>query len=342
MIRSPSKEMRTSVEQEAPYDSDEYKDVVDSESDNSGLQMHVTTTKKRCIQNLLIISFSYFLFFTGFWSLANLQSTMNAQQGMGPDSQAVIYLCSMVSCLFPQLMVEKFGAKTTYLVAILVSCPYIAANYHLRWDILMTTSVLYGLVSGPLNTAMALYLDEMATRYKASVDESKENVKAFFFGVNVFFAETTQVLGNGLSYYVLEQDKTDPFSNNFTMYNECGINFPAEYNNDNNTNLTPPTQEERIVLTTIYLVLGIMAVIFAHFMDPLKNDIKDIRGCETVSKTFFSAIRLLKNPHQLLLIPITIYIGIEGTFYANEFTEVSFILNVSILKKLLIFLKCVL
>lgn len=293
-----------------------------SASDSEESQTHVTSPK-RCLRNLFIVSFAYFLFFTGFWSLANLQSTMNAEEGMGPDSQAVIYLCSMVSCFLPQLMVEKFGAKTTYLVSLLLSCPYIAANFHLRWDTLLTTSAIYGLASGPLNAAMVLYIDEMTARYKASVDESKENVKALFFGVNVFFVESTQVLGNVISYYVLEQDKRAHLPSNFSLYNECGINFSLENLDNNNTNLLPPSQQERTMLTWVYLLLGVSAVVFAYLMDPLRNDMKTIRGCRTVSETFFGAVRLLKNPHQLLLIPLSIYCGIEGVFYSNEFTEVS-------------------
>lgn len=290
-------------------------------SEGNALQV-ITTSARRALQNLFIISFAYFLFFSGFWSLSNLQSTMNAQGGLGPDSQAVIYLFSMVSCLFPQTMIEKFGSKYTFVAALLVSCPYIAANFCIRWDVMMTTSVLYGLASGPLNAALMFYLDEMATRYKASVDDSIENVKAFFFGFNIFFGEITQILGNGISYFVLEKGKHIDFSNS-SVHNDCGVNFYPGARDHNNTNLTPPSENERLMLIGVYFILCLLSVFVALFLDPLRNDVRDVRGCQAVSKTLCGSLDLMRRPDHLLLIPISIFCGIESAFYANEFTEVS-------------------
>lgn len=286
----------------------------------SGRIIISTMSKGRILRNGFFLAFAYFLYFSSFWSLSNLESTMNSDGGVGVDSQAVIYLCSMVSCFLPQLLIDKYGSKRTYILSLMLSIPYIAANFSLRWDTMMVSAVLYGLVSGPLNAALTVYTDEMAIRYKAQVDETQENVEAFFFGFYMLFAELTQVLGNIISYYVLMKDHAPP-PVNISVATECGVHFRPNFLN--NTNLDPPPLHERYMVTGIFLALGLMGVFVAMLMDPLENDIKEVKGCSSVSRKFTGAIRHMKNPHQLLLLPISIYCGIEGSFYSAEFTQVS-------------------
>lgn len=281
------------------------------------------TSKKRVFRNVLILCVTYLLFFTGFWSLTNLQSTMNASQGIGVESQAIIYLCSMASCFLSDLAISKVGCKTTCAIALLLSCPYFAANLYLRWDTMIICSVLYGFASGPLNAAINFYLDEMCVRFKAASGESRENVSAFFFGLFMFFSEFTQVIGNTLSYYIMVKDHPPP-PMNFSTDRECGIHFNQFADNVTNSNLDPPSDHDRYMVVGTFLVLGLLGAIGPLFLDPLKNDIKPTDGCRSVMRRISSAARHLKNPHQLLLLPLTIFLGMEGPFYSADFTEVRY------------------
>lgn len=280
-------------------------------------------TARRLIKNLILISFAFFLLFLGVGSLLKLQSTMNSKENIGVDAQVVLFTCSMLSCFIPKPLIEKFGAKTTFTIALLLSCPYIAANFYLRWDIMLSTAALYGLASGPLKSSMSFYLDEISVRYKSLVGESSSNTKALFFGVQVFFGESTAIFGNVISYYALSEGNYTHFVYNASIIEECGANFTPEVEKEHNKNLTPPSQDERNILTGIYFVASVLAVVVACFLDPLENDTKDVRGCETVSRTFYSTVNQLRKLDQLLLIPLSIYTGIENAFYSNEFTEVS-------------------
>ncbi|XP_035223806.1 protein unc-93 homolog A-like isoform X4 [Stegodyphus dumicola] len=280
----------------------------------------VNMSKKRIIKNFLVMNFTFFLSLTGFFILANLQSTMNAAKGMGPDSQLVVYGFSMLSCIvLPDILIAKFGAKKTYVLAMLVSVPYIASNFILRWDTMLSAAALLGLTSGPMNAAQSVYTDEMAVRFKHTVKEKLETVRAFFFGIFVFFSENIQVWGNAISYFVLSLDKHVPPSKNFSLLTHCGIKFRS---NETNTNLIPPSDHERFLLISIFSVMGIVAVILgAFFMDPLENDIREEDGCQEVKNRVLAAVKLLKNPYQLLLLPISIFCGLENGFYVNDFTQ---------------------
>ncbi|CAL1287421.1 unnamed protein product [Larinioides sclopetarius] len=284
------------------------------------LQGEETMSRWRIFKNLFVLCFTYCLFYTGFWALTNLQSTMNAVAGMGPDSQAVIYFFSMVSSLFlPELTMDRFGCKRVMFVTTALSLPYIAANLYLRWDILFISSALYGLASGPYSAAFTVYIDELALHFERSVDENIEFVMACFFGFYTFFIENTQIWGNCVSSLVLRPDKL-PDIINVSKPEECGVKFDKDANSTN-MNPTPPTDEERFLLVGIFIGMGIVSLIlFGLFLDPLKNDIKR-DGCKAVARRFVTSLKHYRTFHQIVLIPITVYMGIESALYSNEFTQ---------------------
>ncbi|GBM02106.1 Protein unc-93 A [Araneus ventricosus] len=277
--------------------------------------------RRRSLRNLFIFNTCYVLVYTGFWALSNLQSTMNAAGGIGDYSQAVIYICSMISSLFlPKFLIEKFGCKNILVVGTVICCFSIASNMFLRWDVMITASVAFGLINGPYASAQTFYIDEMATRFQSTISENIEFIMGSFFGLFMFFSESTQIWGNVIAYYSLM--KRNPVDVNTSLISECGSDFlPSD--NDSNTNLDPPTEEQRFVLVGAYLAMGLVSIlIMVVFMDPLKNDLKEGSGWRSTFERFVSAFKQLLKPQQFLLVPLSIYIGMEGPFYGNEFTEV--------------------
>ncbi|XP_015921483.1 protein unc-93 homolog A isoform X1 [Parasteatoda tepidariorum] len=303
--------------------------VVDHGSVNSSYKTQLIEevplmSKQRIIWNLFVLSFSYLMFQTGFWGLTNLQSTMNAAGGMGPDSQAVIYAASMISSLFlPEITIENFGCKRVLIFTTILGLPYLASNMYLRWDVLLSMSTLFGLISGPYNGALTVYIDELAIRYQALTKQDLEFVVAVFFGVYSCFMEGTQIFGNAISFIVISERHVIPrnLTDNNTLPLKCGIDFDA-HGNVTNSNLEVPPEHERIVLVCTYVGMGLFSVLLlCCFLDPLKNDIKEGSGWKSACHRFLAAIKHVGNPHQILLIPITILIGIESALYSNEFTE---------------------
>ncbi|KAG8182980.1 hypothetical protein JTE90_013429 [Oedothorax gibbosus] len=284
----------------------------------------VNQSKRRLLKNLLAMSFFYCAFYTGFWGLTNLQSTMNAASGIGPDSQAVIYVFSMASSLFlPEITIGRFGCKRVIVVATLISLPYIAANLFIRWDTMLIFSALFGLANGPFSAAMSMYTDEIARRYQKMINaENVEFVMACFFGVYSSSIESTQVWGNAISFLVLRPGTCTVEPLNVTSNTKCGIFFEIG-SNETNSNLDPPSNEDRIILITIYVSMGIVALVFAGLaLDPLYNDLKKVEGCRTAINSFVTALKQLKNINQTLLVPLAIFIGVQSAFYSNVYTEV--------------------
>lgn len=107
----------------------------------------------------------------------------------------------------------------------------------------------------------------------------------------------------------------------------CGANFCVD-----SVNLLRPPDIEIFTISAIYLSCIIAAVtIIALFMDPLSRygerrrgsiTAQEISGIELLTATF----RQLKKPNQQLLIPLTVFIGMEQALIGADFTQVNLVM----------------
>ena len=81
-------------------------------------------------------------------------------------------------------------------------------------------------------------------------------------------------------------------------------------------------------LVGIYLAIAVAAVlIVAVFVDPLPKDLveKDEQGISVGQQSLrymVATVKHLRHREQLLLIPVTIYSGLEQALYGAEFSKV--------------------
>lgn len=107
----------------------------------------------------------------------------------------------------------------------------------------------------------------------------------------------------------------------------CGANFCVKQTTDN-ANLERPPDSEIYLISSIYLGCIVVAVIIiALFMDPLSRygdrrrgsiSAQELTGVQLLTATF----KQLRKPNQQLLIPLTIFIGMEQAFIGADFTQV--------------------
>lgn len=146
-----------------------------------------TMSQGAIMRNLLVISLAWVVLFTAFSSMANLQSSLNANAGLGTLSLSTIYVTLVTSCLFvPPLMVKRCGIKRTIMICQCGYLFYIAANVWPEWFLLLPAAALVGISAGPLWTAKCTYLTEIAGFYARLSGETAEQVVTRFFGI--FFA----------------------------------------------------------------------------------------------------------------------------------------------------------
>lgn len=86
--------------------------------------------KWRILKNVTILSTAFMVQFTAFQGTANLQSSINAKDGLGTVSLSAIYAAIVVSCIFiPTLVIRRLTVKWTLCVSMCCYAPYIGAQF---------------------------------------------------------------------------------------------------------------------------------------------------------------------------------------------------------------------
>lgn len=143
--------------------------------------------------------------------------------------------------------------------------------------------------------------------------------------------QSAELWGNLISSLVLSSGAhgSGGHSANFSdaALDLCGANFCVVETTDN-ANLQRPPDSEIFTISAIYLACILSAVIIiALFMDPLSRygerrrgsiSAQELTGFQLLSATF----KQLKKPNQQLLIPLTIFIGMEQALIGADFTQV--------------------
>lgn len=160
-----------------------------------------------------------------------------------------------------------------------------------------------------------------------------------FFGIFFIFYQLANVWGNLISSSVLSYGETSiEFVNetiraakeielNDNVARLCGAEFCPGVTAALNPNLTPPDESKVRMLMLIFLGMMVAAsVLIAIGVDNLKRyemgrkgSGSELYGIQLLSVT----VKQTLNMKQILLLPITMFIGAEQAFMAVEFTAVT-------------------
>lgn len=306
------------------------RELTDEEASQQGKFKLSRKEKWRILKNVSIISTAFMIQFTAFQGTANLQSSINAKDGLGTVSLSAVYAALVVSCIFiPTFLIKRLTAKWTLCLSMLCYAPYIGAQFYPKFYTLVPAGVLLGIGAAPMWASKASYLTQVAGVYAKLTDQSVDGIIVRFFGFFFLAWQTAELWGNLISSLVLSNPHGahGGSSSNASIetYDSCGANF-CVMNLNNNDNLVRPDDKEIFEISGIYLACIILAVIIiALFVDPLsrygekqrRNSVVELTGIQLLSATAYQ----LKKPYQQLLIPITIWIGMEQAFIGADFTQ---------------------
>nr|XP_022914347.1 UNC93-like protein [Onthophagus taurus] len=314
-------------------DNDNFKkpirEITDEEASQQGKFKMSRKEKWRILKNVSAVSFAFMVQFTAFQGTANLQSSINAKDGLGTVSLSAIYAALVVSCIFvPTFVIKRLTVKWTLCVSMLCYAPYIGAQFYAKFYTLVPAGVLLGLGAAPMWASKATYLTQVAGVYAKITDQAVDGIIVRFFGFFFLAWQTAELWGNLISSLVLSNPHGGSGSANETIlgnYEACGANFCIT-NINNNENLHRPADSEIYEISGIYLACIFVAVIIiAVCVDPLsrygekqrRNSGVELTGIQLLSATAYQ----LKKPYQQLLIPITVWIGMEQAFIGADFTQ---------------------
>ncbi|XP_033932292.1 protein unc-93 homolog A [Pseudochaenichthys georgianus] len=277
----------------------------------------------RNFKNVLVVSVGFLSLFTAYGGLQSLQSSLNAEQGMGVASLSVIYASLIISSMFlPHIMIKNLGCKWTVVAGMACYVSYSFGNLYPGWYTLIPTSAVLGLGGAPLWSAKCTFLTIAGNAQAAEDGKKGSDVINQYFGIFFFIFQSSAVWGNLMSSLIFGQDS------NIAIIPEeqllaCGA---ADCSLDLNMNSTSTRPAQELVWTLVgcYIGVGVLAmIIVAVFLDNIdREESSHFReNREPFSKTFLATFRLLKDWRLLTLIPLTMYSGFEQSFLSGEYTK---------------------
>ncbi|XP_072299595.1 protein unc-93 homolog A [Eucyclogobius newberryi] len=277
----------------------------------------------RNFKNVLVVSIGFLSLFTAYGGLQSLQSSLNAEQGMGVASLSVIYASIIVSSMFlPPIMIKNLGCKWTIVLGMACYVSYSFGNLYPGWYTLIPTSAILGLGGSPLWSAKCTYLTIVGNAQAAKEGKKGSDVINQYFGIFFFIFQSSAVWGNLMSSLIFGQDTNIADISDEQLQTcgaaDCGLNITS------NSTSTRPEQELVWTLVGAYIGVGVLAMlIIAVFLDNIdQKEASEFRGKrEPFCHTFLATFRLLRDWRLLTLIPLTMYSGFEQSFLSGEYTK---------------------
>uniref|UniRef100_A0A3B3CE74 Protein unc-93 homolog A n=2 Tax=Oryzias melastigma TaxID=30732 RepID=A0A3B3CE74_ORYME len=281
------------------------------------------TMISRNFKNVLVVSIGFLSLFTAYGGLQSLQSSLNAEEGMGVASLSVIYASIIISSMFlPPIMIKNLGCKWTIVVGMACYVSYSVGNLYPGWYTLIPTSFILGLGGSPLWSAKCTYLTISGNIQAARDGKKGSDVINHYFGIFFFIFQSSAVWGNLMSSLIFGQDTAIADIPEEALAScgaaDCGLDISV------NSTTTRPAQRLVWTLVGCYIGVGVLAmIIIAVFLDNIDQEqtsqFRENR--EPFWHTFLATFRLLKDWRLLTLIPLTMYSGFEQSFLSGEYTK---------------------
>uniref|UniRef100_A0A1B0CQI4 Putative conserved plasma membrane protein n=1 Tax=Lutzomyia longipalpis TaxID=7200 RepID=A0A1B0CQI4_LUTLO len=241
--------------------------------------------KWRILKNIAVISVAFLLQFTAFQGTGSLQSPINAAGGLGTTSLSAVFGAIIISCAFiPTLAIRKLTAKWTLCLSMLCYVPYIMSQFYPQFYTLIPAGCLAGLGAAPMWAAQSTYLTQVAYIYARVTQQPPEAAIVRFFGIFYLCWQSAELWGNLISGLVLSAPHTN--ETDASDYTLCAV------------------------------------ILLIFLLDP-PTMYGEQRGGGKVSviKLLVATFRQLRKPNQLLLVPLTTFIGMEQANFAADLTQ---------------------
>lgn len=226
----------------------------------------------------------------------------------------------------PSFLLNRLGSKMTLVTAFAVYITYMFANYLPEYYSLLPASILTGIAGSCLWAAKCVYITESGIKYAKLNIEAQNIVIVRFFGIFFMVVHLSQVAGNVLTSFLLTNvfgtprkllDQVDPTCGHGFIDNISNLSLQAQ------RNLERPSPEAFLSIVTVNLCCSFIALlIVVLFLNALKKD----EATKTKAPHFtLDVLKLtlknLRRPKPLLLVPLTVFNGLEQAFAVGLYTK---------------------
>ena len=138
-------------------------------------------------RNVFGLSIAFVTVFCAFIGLQNLQSSINAEGGLGLASLSVLYAVFFLSGFVTPGIVRLFGTKYSLLLGFICHLIYSLANYHPTWYTLIPSSVAFGFASAPVWVAATTHITEVAVTIAPALKKDQNRNQHVHWHILFFF-----------------------------------------------------------------------------------------------------------------------------------------------------------
>lgn len=166
------------------------------------------------LTNLLHLSMSFFLVFTAFSGIQNIESSFIKVPHVGFVAIAVLYFVFTVSCLVTPALVSVLGARWSVTLAFICFVLFCVANVlvvghpdsaPLAWGGLLSGGALVGIAASFLWTAQGTYMTSCAFHYARACGKPTKSALGLFSGLFWGIFQLTQISGNLLESLIFKK-----------------------------------------------------------------------------------------------------------------------------------------
>ncbi|XP_030051819.1 protein unc-93 homolog A isoform X2 [Microcaecilia unicolor] len=284
--------------------------------------MHQICTffKEQHLKDVIVVSIGFLLLFTAYGGLQNLQSSLNVEEGLGVLSLSIIYGTLLLSSMFlPPIIIKTIGCKWAIVAAMCCYITYTVGNFYPSRYTLIPTAFILGLGGGPLWTSKSTYLTVIGNKYAEKAGKLGKDIVNQYFGIFFLIFQLSGVFGNLISSLIFGHNSTKVEILNSSAYAHCGAgDCPGAFTSNNSTESHHPAKILVYTLLAVYTGCGILAVaLTAIFLGGQTTEDKNQSFCTTFLATFYH----LRDKRQCLLIPLTMFVGLEVAFISSEYTK---------------------
>ncbi|XP_039604702.1 protein unc-93 homolog A [Polypterus senegalus] len=282
------------------------------------------------LKNILVVSFGFLFLFTAYGGLQSLQSSLNADEGLGVASLSVIYGSLILSSMFlPPILIKNLGCKWTIVVSMFCYITYSLGNIEPRWETLIPTSIILGFGGAPLWSAKCAYLTITGNLQASKENKEGKDVITQYFGIFFLIFQSSGVWGNLMSSLIFGQNTNKGVITEeqlqFCGANDCPNNkYSTGNGTGNGTETSGVPNNLRYTLLGIYIGVGLLAVVLVSvFLENVDRAVAHQfrENRDPFWSTLMATFKQMKDKRQLLLIPITMYSGFEQGFLAGDYTK---------------------
>ena len=187
---------------------------------------------------------------------------------------------------------------------------------------MVPASLLLGVCVAPLWAAQSDYVTTLAKEYARLKNQKVESAVSLFSGIFFMIYMSSGIFMSIVSSTVLRhappENYTAPSDAELAL---CGIN-DCPGNNVTNINLQKPAQELVWILVGIFICIGVIGLIVSIVLvDKMPSNLIADRKNANFKENLIATFRQMIHPMQLLLIPVTMYFGMGGSFKVADWNK---------------------